>query len=76
VADKLPDGSLHLPVSMTWKDVHAICEANHTPTTPLLTYSALVFHISTHFTHVHLLHAPRLGKCTTCIEPKQQKNQA
>ena len=56
---------------MTWHDVHAICEANHPPQTPLRTYSALVHHISTHFTHVHLPHAPRLGKCTTCLEFQQ-----
>jgi hypothetical protein len=27
-----------------------------------------VHHISTHFPHVHLPHAPRLGKCTVCLE--------
>ncbi len=71
IGDCLPDGTLHLPVAMTWHDVHAICEANHPPSTPLLTYSALVHHISTHFPHVHLPHAPRLGKCTVCLEFQQ-----
>ncbi len=45
VGDHLPDGTIHLPVAMTWHDVHAICEANHPPTTPLLTYSFIQLHL-------------------------------
>lgn len=30
----LQSSTLHLPVAMTWHDVHAICEANHPPSTP------------------------------------------
>ena len=76
IGDHLPDGTIHLPISLTWQEVHSMCSNAHPPSIPILTYSSMLTHIDTYFSYVKLPKNSCLGKCSTCIEFGQQCLQA
>jgi hypothetical protein len=39
--DCLPNGTIHLPISLTWHEVHSMCSNAHPPAIPILTYSSM-----------------------------------
>lgn len=67
---------IHLPISLTWREVHALCTNAHPLTTPILTYSAMRTHIKSHFSYVKLPKNSCLGKCSACIDFAQQRLRA
>jgi hypothetical protein len=73
VGDCLPDGTIHMPISLTWLEIHALCTNAHLDSIPLLSYSAMLQHLASHFPHVKLPKNSRLGKCCACIEFAQQR---
>ena len=52
IGDCLPDGTIHLPISLTWQEVHSMCSNAHPPSIPILTYSSMLTHIDTYFSYV------------------------
>ncbi|KIC70665.1 hypothetical protein DB44_GU00010 [Candidatus Protochlamydia amoebophila] len=73
IGDRLPDATIHLPISLTWREVHSMCANAHPSTVPVLTYSAMLKHIASHFGYVKLPKNSRLGKCSACIDFAQQQ---
>ncbi len=63
IGDHLPDGTIHLPISLTWREVHSMCSNAHPTSIPILTYSSMLTHINTHFAYVKLPKNSHLGKC-------------
>jgi hypothetical protein len=53
IGDRLPDATIHLPISLTWREVHSMCANAHPSTVPVLTYSAMLKHIASHFAYLH-----------------------
>src|SRR3989344_8767183 len=72
IGDRLPDGTIHLPISLTWREVHSMCSNAHPSHVPILTYSSMLTHIHTLFPHVKLPKHSCLGKCSVCIKFAQQ----
>jgi hypothetical protein len=72
IGDHLPDATIHLPISLTWQEVHSMCANAHPSTVPVLTYSAMLKHIASHFAYVKLPKNSCLGKCSACMDFAQQ----
>jgi hypothetical protein len=54
IGDILPDGTIHLPISMTWQEVHQLCCNAHVASTCILTYSAMMRHLVTPVHHFNI----------------------
>jgi len=76
IGDRLPEATFPVPISLTWRDVHSMCATAHPPTVPVLTYSAMLKHLASHFAFVKLPKNSRLGKCSVCIKFAQQRLRA
>jgi hypothetical protein len=72
VGDLMPNGEIHLPIIVTWKELHGQM-LQQLPDQPCLGYCAFRLHIKNHYQHVKLPRKTMLGRCITCISLTQQR---
>ena len=72
-SDHLTDGTIQLPISLTWHEVHSMCINAHPASTPILTYSSLLKHIDSVFSHVKLPKRTLALASSACIQFAQQR---
>jgi hypothetical protein len=73
IGDKMPQGQIHLPVSMSWTEVYKRFCSQQPVDVPLLGASTFHALIARSFSHVKCPRAGRLGKCMDCLAFNERK---